>query len=89
MITLFHPRRLVLALIAVPALTVSVGVSPGQDRAVSPAITLIVDETQAARRIAFVHLAPSHWRIRVGFRANTGRPVPFNNSPRYGYVRVV
>ena len=52
MITLLHPRRLGLALVAVTALTTA---APGQDISASPAMTLAVDERQAARRIAFVH----------------------------------
>ena len=60
MIMLLHPRRLMLALMAVTALTTS---APGQDRSVSPAMTLIVDETQSARRLAFVH---EEIRVRPG-----------------------
>jgi predicted metalloprotease with PDZ domain len=52
MIALSHPKRLVLALTAVTALATS---APGQDTSAPPAMTLIVDKTQSARRIAFVH----------------------------------
>ena len=60
MITLLHPRRLVLALMAVTALATS---APGQDTSASPTMTLIVDERQSARRIAFVH---EEIRVRPG-----------------------
>ena len=59
MITLLSPRRLVLALIAMTAVATS---APAQDTS-APAMTLIVDETQAARRIAFVH---EEIRVRPG-----------------------
>ena len=51
MITLLSWKRLVLELIATTA--IAAGVS-AQDNS-APAMTLMVDETQAARRIAFVH----------------------------------
>jgi predicted metalloprotease with PDZ domain len=57
MITLLSPRCLVLALIAMTALATS---ARAQDTS-TPAMTLVVDETQAARRIAFVRE-----EIRVG-----------------------
>ena len=58
MIMLLHPKRLVLALITVTALATS-----AQDTSVSPAMKLIVDETQSARRLAFVH---EEIRVRPG-----------------------
>lgn len=51
MITLLAPRCLVLALGAMIAVATSVS---AQDTS-APVMTLVVDETQAARRIAFVH----------------------------------
>jgi len=51
MITLLAPRCLVLALGAMIAAATSAG---AQDTS-APVMTLVVDETQAARRIAFVH----------------------------------
>ena len=49
MITLFSPKCLALALVVLTAVATS-----AQDKS-GPAMTLAVDETQAARRIAFVH----------------------------------
>lgn len=51
MATLFSPKRLLLALIAIAAVSIG-ALAQGSS---APAMTLIVDETQAARRIAFVH----------------------------------
>src|ERR1035441_4777736 len=51
MITQFSPKYLVLALAAMTAVATTLR---AQDKA-APAMILAVDETQAARRIAFVH----------------------------------
>src|ERR1700686_1159014 len=50
MTTLLSPKPFVLALMAIPAVATR---ASAQDAA-APAMTLVVDETQAARRIAFV-----------------------------------
>jgi len=57
MFTLFSPRRLVLELVAMTAIAAS-----AQDKS-APAMTLVVDETQGARRIAFVQ---EEIRVRPG-----------------------
>jgi predicted metalloprotease with PDZ domain len=57
MFTPLSPKRLVLELVAMTALAAS-----AQDKS-APAMTLIVDETQGARRIAFVH---EEIRVRPG-----------------------
>ena len=76
MIALLHPRRLVLALMAVTALATS---APGQDTSASPVMTLIVDETQSARRIAFVH---EEIRVRPGTLAMAyPRWIPGEHGP--------
>ena len=51
MITKFPPKCLLFSLLAISAVATS---APAQDPA-APAMTLVVDETQAPRRIAFVH----------------------------------
>jgi hypothetical protein len=57
MFTLFSPKRLVLELVAMTAIAAS-----AQDKS-APAMTLVVDETQGTRRIAFVH---EEIRVRPG-----------------------
>jgi predicted metalloprotease with PDZ domain len=59
MITLLSPKRLVLELVAMTAILAS---AIAQDKS-APAMTLVVDETQGARRIAFVH---EEIRVRPG-----------------------
>ncbi len=59
MIALLSPKYVVFALIAMSAVATS---ALAQD-ASTPAMTLLVDETQAARRIAFVH---EEIRVRPG-----------------------
>jgi hypothetical protein len=59
MIALLSPKCLMLALVAVTAVTTSAG---AQDIS-APTMRLVVDETQAARRIAFVH---EEIRVRPG-----------------------
>lgn len=59
MITLPSAKYLVLQLVAIIALAVSASAQ----NALAPAMTLVVDETQAARRIAFVH---EEIRVRPG-----------------------
>jgi predicted metalloprotease with PDZ domain len=59
MITLLSPKRLVLELVAMTAIA---GSASAQDKS-APAMTLVVDETQGARRIAFVH---EEIRVRPG-----------------------
>jgi Peptidase M61 N-terminal domain len=59
MITLLRPMCLVLTLIAMTVIPTS---APAQDMPTSP-MKLVVDETQAARRIAFVH---EEIRVRPG-----------------------
>jgi hypothetical protein len=57
-----------------------------------PTMTLLVDETQAFRWIAFVHEQirvqqdPLHSRIRAGFQANTDRLALLKILPRSGCV---
>ena len=51
MITLLSPKRLVLEFVAMTAIAAS---ASAQDKS-APAMTLVVDQTQGARRIAFVH----------------------------------
>lgn len=60
MITLLSPKWLVFAAVAITAVATS-----AQDRS-APAMTLVVDETQAARRIAYVH---EEIRVRPGMLA--------------------
>jgi hypothetical protein len=57
MFTPLSPKRLVLELVATIAIAAS-----AQDKS-APAMTLVVDETQGARRIAFVH---EEIRVRAG-----------------------
>jgi predicted metalloprotease with PDZ domain len=57
MFTLLSPKRLVLELVAMTAIAAS-----AQDKS-APAMTLVVDETRGARRIAFVH---EEIRVRPG-----------------------
>jgi predicted metalloprotease with PDZ domain len=59
MTTLVSPKCLVLAVIAMTAVATA---APAQNPS-APAMTLMVDETQAARRIAFVH---EEVRVRPG-----------------------
>jgi hypothetical protein len=82
MITLSSSKCLVLALVAIT----SVGTSASAQGTAAPVMTRAVDETQAARRIAFVH--EEIW-VRPGTLAlayprwipgEQGRPVLFNNS---------
>ena len=60
MITLLCPKWLVFAAVAITAAATS-----AQDKS-APALTLVVDETQAARRIAYVH---EEIRVRPGMLA--------------------
>jgi len=59
MITLLSPKRLVLEFVAMTAIAAS---ASAQDKS-APAMTLVVDQTQGARRIAFVH---EEIRVRPG-----------------------
>jgi predicted metalloprotease with PDZ domain len=73
--TLLSPKRLLLAMIATAAIAVD---APAQN-ASAPTMTLLVDETQAARRIAFVH---EEIQVRPGRLALLyPRWIPGENGP--------
>jgi predicted metalloprotease with PDZ domain len=75
MIRLPSPKPLVLALIAITAVATS---APGQNTP-APVMTLLVDETQAARRIAFVR---EEIRVRPGALALAyARWIPGEQGP--------